>query len=92
MLSEETLLERDVALSGTAQHAKGAHVAGSAGGSMRGSALDSTYNLGVAAGLIPETQTVSRSHSAAVPRTDSSHWNDKTARGRCEPVSALSSG
>ena len=90
MLSEETLLDREVALSGTAQHVKGAHGAGSARGSkcasMPGSALDSTYNLGVAAGLIPEAQAVSRSHSAAVPRTDSSCWNDRTARGRCEPL------
>ena len=88
MLSEETLFEREVALNGTTQHVKGAKGARSAGGSkagsMPGSALDSTYNLGVAAGLISETQAASRSHSAAVPRSNSSLWNDKNARGRCE--------
>ena len=88
VLSEETLLEREVALNGTAQHVKGVKGARSAGGSkagsVPGSALDSTYNLGVAAGLISETQAVSRAQSAAVPRSNSSFWNEKAARGRCK--------
>lgn len=89
MLSEETLLEREAALHGKAQRMKGARGVGSPGSSkaetVPGSELDSTYNLGVAAGLISETQGVSRAHSAAVPRLSTSRWNDKTARGRCEP-------
>ena len=88
VLSEETLQEREAALNGEAQRAKGPRSARSPGSSKaasaQGSALDSTYNLGVAAGLISETQAASRAHSAAAPRLNSSRWNDRTARGRCE--------
>ncbi len=93
MLSEETLLEREAALNGIAEHVKGVKGARSAGGSkassVPASALDSTYNLGVAAGLISETHTVSRAQSAAVPRSNSSFWNEKAARGRCDPLHAV---
>lgn len=88
VLSEESLAEREAARNGTAQRTsqKRPGKAGSGSSkesSMMASARESTYNLGVAAGLISETSSVSRAHSAALPRPrGSAHWNDKNARGR----------
>lgn len=88
MLSEETLIEREVARNGTARHApKGAGKSGSGkGASGLEPARESTYNLGVAAGLISGTDALNEAlsaHSAAAPRLREGSWNDKASRGRC---------
>ena len=85
VLSEESLAERDAALNGVPQEAppKPGRAKASKGGLMPGAARESTYNLGVAAGLISESRAAGRAKSAAQPGSRSPHWNDKNRRGRC---------
>ena len=92
VLSEESLAERDAALNGTPLEAppKPGRGNGSKGGLMPGAARESTYNLGVAAGLISESRAAGRAQSAAQPGSMSPHWNDKSRRGRCVWPQALS--
>ena len=91
VLSEESLAERDTALNGTPLEAppKPGRGHGSKGGLMPGAARESTYNLGVAAGLISESRAARRAQSAAQPGSRSPHWNDKNRRGRCMRLQAL---
>ena len=92
VLSEESLAERDTALNGTPLEAplKPGRGNGSKGGLMPGAARESTYNLGVAAGLISESRAAGRAQSAAQPDLRSPHWNDKNRRGRCMWLHAFS--
>ena len=92
VLSEESLAERDAALNGTPQEVplKPGRGNSSKGGLMPGAARESTYNLGVAAGLISESRAAGRAQSAAQPGSSSAHWNDKNRRGRCMWLQALS--
>lgn len=92
VLSEESLAEREAALNGMPQEAppKPGKGKGSKGGHMPRAARESTYSLGVAAGLIPESRAAGRAQSAAQPGSRSPHWNDRNRRGRCMRLQAWS--
>lgn len=88
VLSEEMLNEREIARNGTSRHAsKGAGKSASGKGAFGiEAARESTYNLGVAAGLISQTHVRNKArsaHSAAAPRLRDGSWNDMASRGRC---------
>ena len=92
VLSEESLAEREAALNGMPREAlpKLGRSKGSKGGLMPRAARESTYNLGVAAGLIVESRAAGRAQSAVQPGSRSPHWNDKNRRGRCMRLQAWS--
>ena len=88
MLSEEMLNERELARNGTLRHAlKGAGKSASGKGVFGlEAARESTYNLGVAAGLISEMHVrkeARSAHGAAAPRLRDGSWNDMASKGRC---------
>ena len=82
------LNEREIARNGTSRHAPkdAGKSAGGKGTFGLEAARESTYNLGVAAGLISGTHVRNEArsaHSAAAPRLRDGSWNGMASRGRC---------